>query len=77
MNLLESALRADTLDASLAPIQQALGITTGDCAAVVFSGLPRGVDEWPNLSLEARRDWLAQWLATELLDAAQGVMERP
>jgi hypothetical protein len=77
MTLLADALRAETLDASLALIQAALGIKTGDCAADVFSGLPRGDDEWPDLSLEARRAWLAKWLSTELWDAYDEVMRNP
>ncbi len=76
-NLLAAALRAETLDSSLAPIMRALGITHGDVAAVVFSGLPRGVDDWPELTLEERRAWLVDWLATELIDASEQVMERP
>jgi hypothetical protein len=77
MTLLADALRAETLDAALAPIMRALGITTGDCAAAVFSSLPRGDDEWPELSLEARQAWLTEWLTAELVSAHHDVMERP
>ena len=75
MNLLANALKAETLDESLAPIMRALGIKTGDTAGNIFSGL--GDDEWPDLSLEARGAWLLQWLKFELLDAACEVMEEP
>jgi hypothetical protein len=75
MNLLANALRADTLDAALAPIMRALGITTGDTAGNIFSGL--GDDEWSDLSLEARRAWLVRWLEFELIDAQHEVMEQP
>ena len=68
-NLLAAALRADTLDSSLAPIMRALGIQHGDTAAAIFSGLPRGDDDWPDMSLEARGDWLMRWIAAELIDA--------
>jgi hypothetical protein len=76
-NLLAAALRAESLHESLAPIMRALGIAHGDCAAAVFSALPRGDDDWPDLSLEDRRDWLVDWLASELFDAIHQVMERP
>jgi hypothetical protein len=77
MTLLADALRAETLDASLAPIQKALGIRFGDTAAAVFSGLPRGDDDWPELSLEERSRWLIEWLSVELIDAVQEVMDNP
>lgn len=76
-NLLAAALRAETLDESLAPIMRALGITTGDAAAAVFSALPRGDDSWPDLTLESRGEWLLTWLRVELVGAACDVMERP
>ena len=56
---------------------RALGITTGDTAAAVFSALPRGDDEWPDLSLEARGAWLLEWLDAELVSAHFDVMQRP
>jgi hypothetical protein len=76
-NLLTAALRAETLDESLAPIMRGLGIETGDRAAVVFSELARGGDEWADLSLESRGQWLIYWLRAELLGAACDVLERP
>jgi hypothetical protein len=75
MNLLAHALRAETLDVALTPIMRALGIKTGDTAANIFSGM--GDDEWPELTLEARRDWLLHWLKFELIDAQEEVMECP
>ena len=75
MTLLADALRAETLDAALAPIMRALGIKTGDTAANIFSGL--GDDEWPDLSLEAPPRLAVRWLEFELIDAQQEVMENP
>lgn len=76
-NLLAAALRAETLDESLRPIMRALGITTGDCAAAIFSALPRGDDSWPELSLETRGHWLLKWFQAELFGAAYEVLEQP
>jgi hypothetical protein len=75
MTLLADALRAETLDESLAPIMRVLGIKAGDTAANIFSGL--GDDEWFDLSLEDRRAWLVRWFEFEMIDAQNEVMESP
>jgi len=75
MPLLTDALQADTLDAALTPIMRALGITTGDTAANIFSGF--GDDEWCDLSFEDRRAWLVRWFEFELIDAQHAAMEQP
>jgi len=72
MPLLVAALRADTLDAALAPIIQAFGVP-GDCAAHMFSGL--GDDEWSRLSYRERRAWLQRWLEFELIDAEHEALQ--
>jgi hypothetical protein len=66
MNLLSQAIHATELDDAVSVLQTALGIETGDIAAVVFSGFLRGDDSWFDLSTDERRKWLANWLAAEI-----------
>jgi hypothetical protein len=65
INLLAQAIHADELDDAVSLLQTALGIETGDVAAIVFSELPKGDDSWLDLSTDERRKWLAKWLAAE------------
>lgn len=63
-NKLATALDINDLDEAVRRIQDALGIETGDVAAVAFSGLDDG--EWATLSRERRAVWLCNWLISEV-----------
>ena len=66
-NLLTAALTAPTLDAAIAPIQNALGISNGDVAAQVFSDMPN----WSDMLIDQRRQWIGQWLRIEMLHTTE------
>lgn len=61
---LAEAIDKSEIDTAIAPIQQLLGITSGDVAAQCFSGIA-----WSELNPTQRRDALAKWLAAECLHA--------
>ncbi len=66
------ALRADTLDAALKIIMDALGIKTGDVAGQCFS--KRDAETYEALVNGYRRaEFLKSWLSSELDDAAERV----
>ena len=66
-SLLAEALATDDLDLALAPIMEALGIQTGDVAAMVFSGDWHAT--WPTAHKNQRELKLGQWLAAEVIYA--------
>lgn len=72
--LIRRAIAAPTLDAAVRMIQDAIGITTGDVAAQVFSGLPFGDDTWPDLTPVARAQWLSEYLRVEALHAGDAAV---
>jgi hypothetical protein len=69
-NLLARALREPDLDRACELIQDALDITDGGVAGLVFSALPEDGDgSWPTLSVEARGRYLSEWLHAEIVHA--------
>lgn len=62
-NLLTKAIHAATIDEAVKPIQDALGIETGDVAGLVFSGCQHS---WPTMSWTKRASLIASWLAVEV-----------
>jgi hypothetical protein len=63
-NILTQALLARTIDEACLAIQDALGITDGGVASVVFSGIED--NEWQKMTTDERRARLAEYLATEM-----------
>jgi len=70
VSVVMQALDATTLGDAVSLIQDALGIDDGGVAAMVFSGLPKGDDSWPELTRDERAKWLGEWLRVEALSAA-------
>lgn len=82
MNLKQAIIQGASnpdLDAALGPIQQALGVTTGDVAGHVFSsvadGDPFNEDYWPHASDDERKMAILKYVETERMYAKQDVEE--
>lgn len=66
---LDVAIKQATLDGALKVIMDALGITTGDVAAQVFSA--QGPGEWLVAESTRKANMLASWLRAELAQVTE------
>jgi hypothetical protein len=63
--MLNVAANINDLDEALRSVMDQVGITTGDCAGIVFSGLEHPHATWQEMPLPDRFDKLCEWRASE------------
>lgn len=63
-NLLAAAIKAQTIDEAIKPIQDALGIVSGDLAKESLSTYSD--EEWESMNSQSRAWLISDWLCDEL-----------